>query len=129
LRDEKDDLERGKKRGNLLSNTRIIRYETTKVSPSGKGVNSTNGSNSSDTPTEPTDGSNGGPSEANGNGTPTPKTVNQEWVILEAKYAKTFHASLEKLITCPDGEKYCVAIGEIQYYIRHMNGNTCDFTA
>jgi TatD DNase family protein len=39
--------------------------------------------------------------------------VDQEWVILEARYAKSFHTSLEKLITCPDGRKYCVAIGEI----------------
>jgi Tat protein secretion system quality control protein TatD with DNase activity len=113
LRDEKHDLERGKRLGNLLRNTKVIRYETTKVNPTGKGIKSTNGSNSSDTPAEPTNGSNGGQSEANGNGTPAPQTVDQEWVILEAKYAKTFHTSLEKLITSPEGQKYCVAIGEI----------------
>ena len=33
LWDDKDDLERGKKRGNLLRNTKVIRYEITKVSP------------------------------------------------------------------------------------------------
>ena|SRR2546423_507151 len=29
------------------------------------------------------------------------------------KYTKTFHTNLEKLITCPEGQNYCVAIGEI----------------
>lgn len=110
LRDEKDDVERGKKkRGKLMMDTKVIRFETTKVCP--KFVKSANGS--SVVPSDSSTGNIGGESEVNGNGMSTPEAVDKEWVILEAKHAKTFHTNLEKLITSPEGRKYCVAIGEI----------------
>ena len=90
------------RKGESCSGTqRSLDMKLRKSVPTGKGVKSTNGSNSSDTPAESTNGSNGGQSEANGNGTPTPKTMDQEWVILEQNTQKHSTPTLKNLSPAP----------------------------
>jgi len=112
LEDEKIELDGkyGRKtRGSKMADAKVVRYETTEVTPTPPAgvVPATNGSQG-----VPNADTNGASTTSNGTAQP-PQRVFQNWVVLEAKYAKQYHTELEKLLLSPEGRYYCIAIGEI----------------